>query len=239
MSANGRRFNRQYASAAFSAVWFVRYSRLHSILAPSTIFGDDMNKRIKYLFALGSLVSAFSLSVMSEAAAVEVVGVKLDDTAKVANVNLKLNGAGVRTKAIFKVYVAGLYLPEKKTNVADILALPGPRRMTLVMMRDISADDFGQSFMTGLSNNSDKAEKTKIINQTVQFGEMFTLLPGLKKGDVLQLDWLPGVGTVSSMNGKKMGETVPDLAFYNAVLKIWLGDKPADSSLKPQLLGSE
>lgn len=182
---------------------------------------------------------AFLLSMSSTPAlALEVSGVKLEDNIKVAGKDLKLNGAGVRVKAIFKVYVAGLYLPEKKTNVADILAMTGPRRVNIVMMRDVSADDFGQSFITGLNNNSDKSEKTKIMNQTMQFGEMFQALPSIKKGDVLTLDWIPGTGTISTMNGKKLGEAIPDIAFYNAVLKIWLGENPADSGLKPQLLGT-
>jgi hypothetical protein len=192
-----------------------------------------MNRHIKQCLAIGSLVLGFSLNVL----AVEVGGVKFEDTEKVGSTVLKLNGAGLRTKAIFKIYAAGLYLPEKKSTPADIYALAGPRRMKLVMMREISADDFGESFMKGLNNNADSAEKKQIINQTVQFGEMFTLLPGLKKGDVLTLDWIPGSGTQSSINGKKMGEFVQGENFYNAVLKIWLGDKPVDSSLKPHLLG--
>lgn len=182
---------------------------------------------------------AFLLAISSAPAyAAEVAGVKLEDSVKLAGKDLKLNGAGVRVKAIFKVYVAGLYLPEKKTSVADILAVAGPRRVTLVMMRDVSADDFGQSFITGLNNNSDKVEKTKIVNQTVQFGEIFQALPGIKKGDILTLDWVPGSGTITTMNGKKLGEVIPDVAFYNAVLKIWLGDNPVDTSLKPHLLGT-
>jgi hypothetical protein len=183
------------------------------------------------------LLAAGLLALSAPVPALEVGGIHLDDSLQLASKQLKLNGAGLRVKAIFKVYAIGLYLPEKKTTVADVLALQGPRRVTLVMMRDISSDDFGQSFMSGINNNSDKAEKTKIINQTMQFGEMFSQIPGLKKGDVLAIDWVPGVGTQCQLNGKKIGETAPDLTFYNAILKIWLGDKPADSALKPKLLG--
>lgn len=171
------------------------------------------------------------------AAAFEISGIKLDDTVQLANKELRLNGAGLRYRAIFKVYVVGLYLPEKKTTVADVLAAPGPRRVSLVMMRDISSEDFGQAFMSSLNNNSDKTEKTRILNQTMQIGQIFAMLPGLKKGDVLTLDWLPGLGMQCVLNGKKLGDVVPDLAFYNAVLKIWIGEKPVDSMLKPKLLG--
>ena len=188
---------------------------------------------LKHVLAAACLASAFSQGVL----AVEVSGIKISDTTKVANKDLKLNGAGTRIKAIFKVYTAALYLPEKKTLVADVLALPGPRRVTLVMLRDVSSDDFGQAFMTGLNNNTDSTEKAKIIKQIMQFGELFASLPGLKKGDVLHLDWIPGSGTQCELNGKRIGELMPDLIFYNAILKIWLGEKPVDRSLKPALLG--
>jgi hypothetical protein len=191
--------------------------------------------RIKNIIALSFLFALFTQPVL----AVDVKGVKIEDAMKVGGKDLKLNGAGMRVKAIFSVYAAGLYLTEKKTAVPDVLALEGPKRMVLVMQREVSSEDFGQSFMTGLNDNSDKAEKSKIINQTVKFGEMFASLPGLKKGDVLYLDWIPGSGTVSSLNGKQMGETIPDAAFYNAVLRLWLGPKPVDSSLKPLLLGGK
>ena len=177
-----------------------------------------MNKiSLKGLLATAFLACAFTQS----AGAAEISGVKFAETMKVSGV---------------KVYAAGLYLPKKESTVADVLKADGPRRMQLVMMRDISSDDFGDAFMTGLNNNVDKTEKSKIVSQISKFGEMFALLEGLKKGDVLNLDWIPGVGTQSQLNGKNIGEAVPDLVFYNSVLKIWLGDKPVDSSLKPKLL---
>ena len=67
---------------------------------------------------------------------------------------------------------------------------------------------------------------------------MFAGIEGLKKGDVLDTDWIPGQGTVCSLNGKRIGQVTPDIAFYNAIMKIWLGNKPADSALKPKLLAA-
>jgi len=194
------------------------------------------SSRFKSWLTLGCLVAAFSQA----AAAVEVGGIKFDDTARVANKDLKLNGAGLRVKlAFFNLYAEALYLPEKKSDPAAILAMPGPKRVMLVMRREIDADTFGDAFLKGLNDNSNKAELSKIIGQTGAFGELFAAMPGLKKGDILLLDWLPGVGTQSSLNGKPMGGPLPDVAFFNAVLKIWIGDKPVDSSLKPQLLGEK
>ncbi len=171
------------------------------------------------------------------AAAVDVAGVKLEESVKVAGKDLKLNGAGVRTRAVFKVYAMGLYLGKKETTTDAVLASPGPRRITLSMLREVSGDDFGQAFMTGINANSDKAEKSKIVGQMAKLGEIFVNVGGLKKADLINIDWVPEKGTVMELNGKPLGEPFPDPTFYNALLKIWLGDKPADSSLKPLLLG--
>lgn len=187
-------------------------------------------------FGFKTLLTTAFLACAFASQAAEVAGIKFDDTTKVAGKELKLNGLGVRTKFIVKVYAAGLYLPEKKSTPAEVLKLEGPRRVTLVMMRDVSSEDFGKAFMDGLNDNVDKAEKSKLVAQISKFGEMFALLESLKKGDVLHLDWT-GSATQCELNGKKIGEPVPDLAFYNAVLRIWLGDKPVDRSLKPALLG--
>jgi len=189
---------------------------------------------MKTLAASATLVMTIALPA---AAAVDVSGYKFDESVKVAGKDLKLNGAGMRTKFVIKVYAAGLYLPEKAKAVADILKQDGPRRVTLQMARDVSSEDFGKAFMDGLNDNVDKAEKQKIVTQISKFGEMFAGVDGLKKGDVLHIDWIPGSGTVCELNGKKLIENVPDINFYNALLRIWLGDKPVDRSLKPALLG--
>ncbi|PWF55581.1 chalcone isomerase family protein [Massilia glaciei] len=189
----------------------------------------------KSLLAGAFLACAFSVP----AAAAEIAGVKFEETVKQAGKEIKLNGVGMRTKFFLKIYATGMYLPEKATTTEEVLKMDGPRRMSLVMMRDVSSDEFGSAFITGLNDNSNSAEKAKIIAQISKFGEMFALLESIKKGDELQLNWMPGVGTMSTLNGKKIGEVLPDIAFYNAVTRIWLGEKPVDRSLKVALLGGK
>ena len=113
---------------------------------------------------LGFALALLSVAIAS-ASAVELAGVKLDETAAVANQELKLNGAGIRYKFIIKVYVAGLYLAEKKNTLAEILPLPGAKRVTMVLLRDIESDSLGQAFMDGIRKNSDVTERSKIVNQ--------------------------------------------------------------------------
>jgi hypothetical protein len=195
-----------------------------------------LSNRIAFKRLLLILLSLIFFSPTSFA--VEIAGVKLDDTTNVGNTALKLNGAGIRYKAVAKVYVTALYLPEKKTTTADAIALAGPKRIQIVMLRDVSAERFGQSFIDGLNNNSTKPEKKQIVDQMLKFGEMFANTPELKKGDIITADWIPGVGTLNSLNGQAMAKPFPDIAFFNALLKIWLGEKPASEPLKQQLLGA-
>jgi hypothetical protein len=180
---------------------------------------------------------ACALGLAGAAQAVEVGGLKFDDSARVAGKELKVNGAGLRTRFGFKVYALVLYLPEKKDTPAGVLDSPGPRRFSLGLLREVTGDDLGQAFLAGITANTDKAERSKYVNQLAQFGEAFVTIPQGKKGDVITVDWVPDTGTVMTYNGKPLGEPMKDVAFYNAVLKIWLGEKPVDSSLKPQLLG--
>jgi hypothetical protein len=171
--------------------------------------------------------------------AVDVGGVNVAEVTSVAGKELKLNGAGMRSKFFIKIYAMGLYLSEKKTSAAEVQTLAGPRRVTLYLQREVNGDELGQSFISGLNKNSTDEEKTKVMAQTNQFAKMFTTLEPVKKGDIVTLDWIPDTGTVTSLNGKKLGESLPDVAFYNAVLRIWLGESPAQDNLKNELLGSK
>lgn len=194
-------------------------------------FGFGINRAL----AAACVVSAMTLSLPVRA--MEVAGVKLDETARVANQELKLNGAGIRYKVVFKVYVAALYLGDKKSTVPEVLAVPGAKRIELVLLRDVSSEDLGQAFMAGMRKNSPIAERAKLINQMLIFGQVFATIPEFKKGEILTVDWVPGSGTLIMSNGKKLGDVLPDIAFYNALLKIWLGHSPADNNLKKAMLG--
>lgn len=171
------------------------------------------------------------------AAAATAGGYAFDDTIQMQGKALQLNGAGVRYKAIFSVYSAGLYLGEKRRQPADIYAVPGPKRMRIVMLRGVNADEFGQAFLAGIEQNVDKAERARLAEPLARFGQLFSAIPELKKGDALALDFLPGQGTTVSINGRQVGETIAEPAFYTVLLKIWLGERPADTKLKSALLG--
>lgn len=182
-------------------------------------------------------VAASLVFASSAAAAVAVGGFPYDESSRTGSQDLKLNGAGVRYKLIFPVYSAGLYLSEKKKTPAEIYATPGAKRMRLVMQRTVNAEEFGQAFLAGIQQNSDKAERARLVEPLMKFGQLFATVPELKKGDTIAIDFIPGQGTVIQINGKQAAEPIAEPAFYTMLLKIWLGDKPADAKLKNALLG--
>lgn len=201
-----------------------------------TKIGSPMSPTLKVRFLV--TLALLSLAAWQSANAAAVAGIKFADEVKVAGADLQLNGLGVRNKLVAKVYAAGLYLQKKASTVEGVLNAEGPRRIHLVMLREVSSEEFGLAFLAGINNNSAKADKTRFTPQLVRFGEMFASVSGLNKGDVVDVDWLPGIGTQCYVNGKKLGDANPDIVFYNAILKIWLGDNPGDPALKPKLLAS-
>lgn len=182
---------------------------------------------------------ALGLSVLATSHAAEIEGVRLADTQSFGGQNLVLNGYGLRTKFGFRVYAAGLYLPKKAETTADVLAQKGPKRVAVTLMREINSRELGDLLLDGLRKNATRDEMSKIGLSLVRLGEVFGSIPALKKGDTFGVDYLPGKGTTIIVNGKAVTDTLPEEELINAMLKIWLGDKPADAALKAQLLGAK
>jgi hypothetical protein len=174
---------------------------------------------------------------LAQAATVELAGVKLEDRATLAGKPLVLNGAGIRYKAIFKVYTAGLYVEKKADTTDGVLDQPGPKRMTITMLRDIDSAELGKLFSRGMEDNMEKNSFAKLIPGVMRMSQVFTNHKTLKTGENFVLDWIPGTGTVLTIKGKVEGEPFKEEAFFEALMRIWLGPKPADWQLKDALLG--
>lgn len=171
------------------------------------------------------------------AASVDVGGVKMEDALDVRGARLALNGYGVRYKAVFKVYAAGLYLGKKAGTTEEVLAAAGPKRMTITMLRDIDSNELGKLFTRGVQDNAPKTEMSKLIPGLIKMGQIFSDQKKLLAGDVFTIDWLPGTGTVITVKGVPQGEPFKEPEFFNALMRIWLGPVPADWKLKDALLG--
>ena len=167
----------------------------------------------------------------------EVGGVKFENTLQVGSARLQLNGAGVRYKAVFKVYAAGLYLSARATTPEAVLSMPGPRLLQIVMLREIDGNELGKLFTKGMEQNAPREDFSKSITGIMRMSEVFSTRKKLAAGESFAVEWVPGTGTVILVNGKPSGEPVKEPEFYSSLMKIWLGNSPADAGLKDALLG--
>lgn len=182
-------------------------------------------------------LACLMLSLGALAAPIEVSGVKLDDPVDMRGTKLQLNGAGIRYKAVFKVYVAAMYLPKKATTPDEVYAMPGHKRIAITLLRDIDSNELGKAFTKGFEENTPKGEMSKLIPGLIKMGQLFADQKKLSAGEGFTIDWIPGTGTVISVKGKPQGEPFKEAEFFNALVRIWLGSQPADWKLKDAMLG--
>jgi long-chain acyl-CoA synthetase len=175
-----------------------------------------------------------SLLLVLPALAAEVAGVKLDDKASVGGKELVLNGAGIRTKLMFKVYVASLYLPAKAGDLAGVLAA-NPRRVQLNLLRDLSADDLAGALADGIKETSSAEQAAAVKAQTDQLLSIMKSVGQAKSGQVVTLDFVGG-DTRIGFDGQAKGSIAGD-AFNAALMRIWMADKPVQPDLRKAMLG--
>lgn len=171
------------------------------------------------------------------AGSTDLAGVKFDPTIQVAGHTLKLNGAGIRWKAVFKVYAAALYLSAPAATPEAVLAAPGAKRIHLVLLRSINADEFGKIMSAGIEKNSSREEFVHSLPAIIRMGEAAAAYKTLHAGDTMTVEWAPGTGATLYVKGKAEVGPLDDVAFFSAMAKIWLGSNPADAQLKDALLG--
>ena len=184
-----------------------------------------------------AMALAMPLAATAQEPARTVAGVAYPAQAGVGGQTLQLNGAGIRYKAIFKVYTAGLYVGKKVSTTEEALAAPGPKRVAITMLRDIDANELGKLFTKGVEDNSPKSEMVNLIPGLLRMGQMFADQKQLKAGDTFHVDWVPGAGSQVVVKGVPQGDPIREPAFFNALLRIWLGPAPSDWKLKDALLG--
>ena len=182
----------------------------------------------------GWLVALSLVFLAMPAFALDVGGVKLDDKVMVGGQELVLNGAGIRTRVVFKVYVASLYLPAKASDPTAVLA-KAPRRIQMNLLRTLAPDQLVDALNEGLKENNSDAELAAVKAQTDQLMTIMRSFGEAKEGNVVTLDFIDGA-TVVGFNGTPRG-TISGDAFNKALTKVWLGEKPVQADLKKALLG--
>lgn len=175
-----------------------------------------------------ALILASALNV----GAATVAGITLPDTVQVAGTTLVLNGAGLRTKYMVKVYVAGLYVTQKSSDPTMILKPDAPKRIVMHFVRDVSKNQLTDGFTESFHSNTPDAEKTL----KPDIDRFFSVLTPVKTSQEIMFTYIPEKGT-SVFFGDKEQLTIAGPAFAEMLFSVWLGPKPPNPALKKGLLG--
>ncbi len=183
-----------------------------------------------------SLILAACLAAAPARADVEVAGVRVPEQLSEGGHALVLNGAGLRTKFVVKVYVAALYASARSQDAAALINSNEPRRMRQQLLRDVDSKSLDAALQDGLRDNTHKQELAALQAHADRLSSLMAEIGSAREGDVIDLDF-DARGVTITDNGKQRGR-IDDPAFARALLRVWLGDNPAQSSLKKALLGT-
>lgn len=177
-------------------------------------------------------VFLFSTSVL----AAEVEGVRVPKTITVAGQSLQLNGAGVRTKFFFDIYVGALYLSHPVHQARRAIEDAGPKRMSMYFLYgEVGREKLVDGWIEGFEKNQSKEAMVRLRPRLNRFNSMFG---DTRKGDIYIFDFLPDGSTTVTLKGREKGH-IQGNDFQQALLAVWLGKHPADKDLKEALLGDE
>ncbi|HEV7669832.1 MAG TPA: chalcone isomerase family protein [Thermoanaerobaculia bacterium] len=188
----------------------------------------------KLTVACLALILTLSL-LPTPAHAATVAGVTVPDKADAEGTALVLNGAGLRTKFIIKVYVGALYLQAKESNAAKILAADTARETLFHFLYGVSKEQMCDAWNEGLEQNTPNAS----AQVSKDFKTLCTWMEEIPKGNQMALVYVPGKGTTLTVNGKVKG-TLAGKATSDAILATWIGADPAPGAdFKKAVLGAK
>jgi len=188
-------------------------------------------RKTALLTAMLTAFAMFALAPIFNLYAGTLANVNLPDTVQAGSTTLMLNGMGLRTKFMVKVYVAGLYLAQKSSDPQAILKADAPKRIVMHFVRDVSKNQLTDGFTESFENNTPDAAKTL----KPDIDRLFAALESVKDGDEIVFTYLPGTGTSLAIAGKDK-LTIAAPAFSEMLFSVWLGPKPPNAALKKGIL---
>ena len=181
-----------------------------------------MIKKVATVF----LTLGFAFNVWAD---VNVESIRYEDSAVVGQTTLQLNGAGLRKKVFFKVYAAGLYVPQKAQTAQGILEQNGAARVRLGLLRDVSAKSFVSALEEGLQDNTDEATRKEIAPELAKLIDAMNKIGDVKEGDLVDFEF-SGKTTTVLVNGKLVADNIGGKKLFDSVLRIWLGENAIDDA---------
>jgi hypothetical protein len=171
----------------------------------------------------------------SAAGAATFKGVSFPDAVPIGGRECRLNGVGVRTRLLVRVYLGALYLATPSGEAAAAIAADEPKRFVLhFLYTKVAPEKARAAFLEGLRDNAGDA-------LPLLQGRVDRMLSWIDEeahaGDEIVLTYVPGMGTEVVAMGRVRG-VLEGADFMRALWSIWLGPHPADSGLKKRLLGA-
>lgn len=168
-------------------------------------------------------------------------GYKVDSTCVVAGQKLVLNGSAVRKRGYFKSDLTSLYMPKKTSNPEDVYKLDGPRRIQLILLRDFAASTISRIFQTDFKMVATEDEFRRLTGPFGEIGAAYASLNKVQRGDVINLDWEPGVGWTAENNGVPVvfngsKRSIKSELAYQIYLRMYIGEN-APENVRAGMLG--
>jgi hypothetical protein len=180
-----------------------------------------------------AMLPVASAHALQQDSAITIAGVTMAPTVEVAGHQLVLDGAALRKKFVVKVYVAGLYLPQRNQDASAILAADTPRQLRMQFTYNVGREKMCEAWNESLENNSPGAD----AQLQSDFKELCGFMQDLKKGDTMVFTYVPGDGTTVEVQGTKKG-AISGKPFADALFMSWIGPKPGPGDdFKKDLLG--
>jgi len=190
-----------------------------------------MVDRRKFIGALATFAAAPALGR-------EVNSITLPDAVRLSTEGppLVLVGAGVFRFLFIRDYVCGLYVSSGLKSAEAVLAADMPRRLSLVALRGISAFEFLWGLDRGLSDNLAEGERNALAGEFDRVRQTIRAIDGIERGARVALDYLPGSGVRILVDDVVRAAPFGSKALADALLKVWIGERPLDRALKEALL---
>ena len=161
-----------------------------------------------------------------------VADLEVADNIDIAGQTLQLNGAGVRSKFFMDLYVGSLYTPSVVSDTQAVLDAPIAVIRLNITSGMITSDKMHDAIIEGFEDATD-GRVEPIQPQIDAFMALFS--DEIIQGDQFTLEAKKMFGVTAYKNGKPQA-TIEGEPFRQALLMIWLGDEPAQKSLKKAML---
>jgi hypothetical protein len=194
---------------------------------------------LRYLItmALAAMAAQSSLA----AIAGEVAGIPVEDSVVMEGGKVVLNGAAWRKRAYFKTDVTAIYLRDKQTSLEGIESAPGPKRLQVTLLKDLPGSVISRYFIADFKAVASDAEFKQLINEISEIGAIYGKIRQVNKGDVVNIDWTPGKGLHSTLNGKQLAldgqpAYINNELMYRLMLRMYVSAS-GSAELRDNLVG--